>query len=186
MIKVLEFWLDIEVRSRNIFTQRLIHLWRWQRTHTHTHWFMNTFMTRTHAIQMFHILHSRAHPLTQTNGLSCNGTNDATEMCEKVRVRLVVNTDPIQWRAHTSLQSWYWTPIFFFVLRTVFHFSISLCCSWWFFFKVLSASTDWKSIPLRYDPCSAQCDKWFDSIYRCVVILLTRKRCLFCRFCNER
>lgn len=29
------------------------------------------------------------------------------------------------------------------------------------------------------DPCSAQCDKWFDSIYRCVVILLTRKRCFF-------
>lgn len=41
------------------------------------------------------------------------------------------------------------------------------------------------------DPCSAQCDKWFDSIYRCVVILLTRKLCVrvcvyfFSHCCND-
>lgn len=67
MIKVLEFWLDIEVMSCLFFTQT--------QTHTHTkinifmemvkdiHWFMNTFMTKVHATNVSHSSFTR-EPLT--------------------------------------------------------------------------------------------------------------------------
>lgn len=147
MIKVLEFWLDIEVRSqnnrnvrngRNVFTQRLIHLWRWQRTHTDlwTHLWLKLMLHKCFTF----FIHARTHwrKLMVYRAIeNC----DATEMCETKSESEISS----EYRSHSVPHSLTHTCCSIMILNTdlflpfetvfFFSFTISKCCSLWFSLK---------------------------------------------------